>query len=316
MLQSHVDQLMILDEDLLIEEKKKHHAIVAGLHEENEERGGSFLNLLLSKCLHEPVKPTIAQLRRQAYLHIYKYILMFFGTLLGVIVLGITISWNLLSFEVYGPMKTILYAGTLTFQSSFLLLMITVQDVSSMWFMIDVVFIILGGLADWNFFAHDLWGNFRSMDLFIFIILTGYKVLRYWTTLLRLEYNPIRSAHKRYNGTQTLDKLHLVWTSRSTTLISQMFPDLEMIWNSLVEKFGEDTAHELCEISIYCTSKDEDACDDLYLEVANSNLYGIGALQFNRPSFPRVFEQHTTQRINDSSLHIILQSIVKTSAEI
>ena len=304
LLHSHVDQLLSLDTGRRIEEQKKHHAIVARLQKEKEERGGSFLDRLLSTSVDNSLKPTTAQQRRGLYWHIYKYILMFFGTLIGVTVVGITISWNSLSFELYGTMKAILYTGTLTFQSSFLLLTLTVQDMSGMWFMVDVVFIILGVLADVIFFARDLWGRFSSMDLFIFTVLSGYKVLRYWTTLLRLEYNPIHSAHKRHNGIHILDNLHLVWTLRSTTLISQMLPDLELIWNSLVYKFGEDFASKVCKISIYCTSKDEDACSHLHNEVLNSNLYKMGALKFNRPSFPLILEQHTSSRMADSSLKV------------
>ena len=299
----HVDQLLSFDSDRFIAEQEKHHAIVSGLYEEKEEKGGSLLHYLISKYKGETdTNPSMEQLRREAYLHIFSYLLMFFGTLLGVVVLGITISWNLLTFEAYGPMKRILSITTLTFQSSFFVLATAVQERASMWMYLDVIILVLSALADWNFFASALWGRFGSVDLFISIVLIGYMVLRYWTALLKLKHNPIRSAHKRRNGFEAFDKVQLVWTTRSPTLISQMYPDLEAIWNKLVDKFGEAFARRVCEITIYCTSKDDDACEDLEFEVENSQLYKMGGLKFTRPSFPRILEQHTTKRMIEFSL--------------
>lgn len=222
---------------------------------------------------------------------------MFFGTLMGVIMLGITISWNLLTFEAYTVLKAILSAGTLVFQASFLIITITVQNMSSMWFLLDVVILVLSGLADWNHFGQNLWGKFGSVDLFVFIILTGYQVFRFWLTLLHLEYNPIRAANDQVHGAKVLDQVHLVWTTRSPELVSEIIPDLEDIWNGLVAKFGFDIASEFCEISIYCTSKDKDMCDQLRSEVKNTELYKIGCLKFNRPNFPQILEDNTAQRI-------------------
>ena len=278
---------------------------MSSLHEKKiGKRQGSISKALFAKCKGSSgEKPTMDQLRRGAYLHVYTYVLMFFGTIVGVAVLGISISWNLLTFEPYDPMKRILSFSSLIFQSFFLVLTITIQDRVSMWIYLDFAILILTGLADWNFFARSSWGRFGSVDLFIFIILTGYMVLRFWTTMLRLKYNPVKSAHKRRNGFEVMDKVHLVWTTRSPTLVSQMFPDLEKIWNTLVEKFGEDFARLICDISIYCTSNDDNAIDDLEYELEETSLYKMGALKFERPNFPTILDQHTTERmLNKMSL--------------
>ena len=157
-------------------------------------------------------------------------------------------------------------------------------------------------LADWNFFASNLWGNFGSVDLFIFVIMKGYMTLRFWTSLLKLKRNPIQSARKRSSNADVLDEVHLVWTSRSPTLISQMFPDLEAIWNTLVDKFGETFASEVCDISIFCTSKDEKACEQLKAELKDYKLFQKGALYFDRPNFREIFEDHTEECMSDTSL--------------
>ena len=300
---SHVDQLLSFEPDRFMEEQERHHGIIAGLHEKKKEKGGSIAHYLVTKCKGDTgEKPSQQQMKRRAYLHVYSYVLMFFGTIVGVALLGITISWNLLSFEPYEPMKMILSITTLVFQASFVILTLTIQESSSMWFYIDLIIIVLSGVADWNFYASSKWGLFGSVDIFISMIMTGYMVLRYWTTMLRLKYNPVKSAHKRRNGFEMMDKVHLVWTTRSPTLVSQMYPDLEGVWNTLVGKFGESFARQVCEISIYCTSNDDDMCDDLVYELENTNLYKLGALKFERPNFPRILENHTTKRMLEFDL--------------
>lgn len=300
---AHVDKLLSFEPDRFKAEQEKHHGIISGLHEKKNKKGGSLTQLFASKCVgYAGEKPTAGQMKRSAYLHVYTYVLMFFGTIVGVALLGITISWNLLTFEPFDPMKKILSILTLVFQSSFVVLTTTVQDRASMWIYLDFIFIVLSGVANWNFWASSKWGRFGSVDIFISMIMTGYMVLRYWTTMLRLKYNPIKSAHKRRNGFELMDKVHLVWTTRSPTLISQMFPDLEKVWNILVEKFGEAFARQVCEISIYCTSDDDDMCDDLEFELEDTNLYKLGALKFERPNFPGTLEKHTTKRMVQLSL--------------
>ena len=301
MFQTHVGRLLSRDASRFINEKKEFHALVAGVFEEKKDKKGSLLSYLFGSQ-KDVTGYSNLKLRLTAYFHIYKYFLMFFGTILGVLVLGTAISWNLLTFEVYQPMKIILPIAALIFQANFIVLTTTVQEMSSIWFYLDVIFFVMSCLADWNFFASNLWGRFGSVDLFIFVIMKGYMTLRFWTSLLKLKRNPIQSARKRSSNADVLDEVHLVWTSRSPTLISQMFPDLEAIWNSLVSKFGETFTSEVCDISIYCTSKDQVACEKLKAELKDYKLFQKGALSFKRPNFREIFEDHTEECMTDPSL--------------
>ena len=211
-------------------------------------------------------------------------------------------SWNLLSFDPYGGMEGVLAIGTIVFQVSFFSLTVAGQERNSIWVFIDLVIVSLSVFADWHYFASGLWGNFASHDLFYFSILTLYMIFRFWITLLKATDNPIQRANNRGKGFEVQEKVHLVWTTRSTTLISQLLPDFENIWNLLVNKFGEDFAKEVMEITICCTSKDKEVCDDLELEVQNGPLGRLGALKFQRPMLSKILEEHTMARINDADM--------------
>jgi len=295
LLQLHVDKLLALDRDQFIKEKNSHHKIITSLYQD-QRATGSLFDLMLSGCKQRDIDDIFLS-RKDAFWYILKYFIMFLGTLLGVLVFGFTISWNLLPFNLYDGMKEILFIGTLVFQVSFLCLTLVVQERDSMWVYIDIVFLILSGLADWNYFATDSWGNLASDDLFYFTILSLYMIFRFWTTLLKTKNNSIESANKRGKGIEVLEKVHLIWTTRSVTLISQMLEDFEECWELLVDRFGNEFAKEVLEISIFCTSKDEEGCKGLQLEVANGPLGELGVLNLHRPSFSKIFEAHTMKRI-------------------
>ena len=299
LLQLHVQKLLALDRDQFIKEKDLHHRIITSLYDD-QKATGSFLDLALSRCRQNNDDDIISLKRKDAYWHIMKYVFMFFGTLLGVLVFGFTLSWNLLPFDLYGGMEELLFVGTIIFQISFLCLAIAGQERDSIWVYIDIVFAILSGLSDWYYFTTKRWGDFGSDDLFYFTVLTLYMIFRFWATLLKSKHNSIESANKRGNGIEVLEKVHLVWTTRSSTLISQILPDFEDNWTLLVDKFGEEFAKEVLQISIFCTSKDEKSCNDLRLDFADGSLSEVdGVLNFHRPPFPKLFESHTMDRIND-----------------
>jgi hypothetical protein len=300
LLQLHVQKLLCLDQEQFKEEQKKHHQIITGLHSAQKEKAGSILGLI-SSCLRRDIDTSFLAMR-VANCQIIKYVLMFFGTLLGVLVFGLNMSWNLLSFDPYGGMEGVLAIGTIVFQVSFFSLTVAGQERNSIWVFIDLVIVSLSVFADWHYFASGLWGNFASHDLFYFSILTLYMIFRFWITLLKATDNPIQRANNRGKGFEVQEKVHLVWTTRSTTLISQLLPDFENIWNLLVNKFGEDFAKEVMEITICCTSKDKEVCDDLELEVQNGPLGRLGALKFQRPMLSKILEEHTMARINDADM--------------
>jgi hypothetical protein len=300
LLQLHVQKLLTLDRDQFMKEKDAHHRIITSLYQD-QRATGSFLDLILSGCRQHDTDSAFLS-RKDAYWHILKYFFMFFGTLLGVLIFGFTMSWNLLPFNLYDGMKEVLSIGTLVFHVSFMCLTFAGQERDSMWVYIDIVFLILSGLADWYYFETNIWGNFDSDDLFYFTILMLYMIFRFWTTLLKAKHNSIESANKRGKGIEVLEKVHLVWTTRSSSLVSQMLQDFEECWMLLVDKFGKEFAKEVLEISIFCTSTDEQSCNDLELEVANGPLNELGVLNLHRPSFSKILETHTMERITETDV--------------
>ena len=301
LLQLHVQKLLCFDQEQFIEEQKNHREIITNLYEHQKDKAGSILNLISSYC-HRDNSNTSFPVRTLARWHMTKHFFMFFGTCLGVLVFGLNLSWNLLPFDLYNGMKEVLYVSTILFHFSFFSVTISTQERNDIWVFIDLVIISLSACADWHYFASDLWGDFLSHDLFYFLILTLYMVFRFWTTLLKATDNPIQRANDRGKGFEVQEKVHLIWTCRSATLISQLIPDFENVWNLLVSKFGEEFSKEVIEITIFCTSKDKESCDGLELELKNGPLGRLGVLKFQRPMFPQIFEEHTMARINDPDL--------------
>lgn len=99
------------------------------------------------------------------------------------------------------------------------------------------------------------------------------------------------------DGIGALDKLELVWVSRSASLVSELMPDINCIWEALAEQWGKENAAKVCKISVYVTDNDEKACDLLRRELCASQLFRDGAIQFGRPDFARLIEDHALKMI-------------------
>ena len=113
----------------------------------------------------------------------------------------------------------------------------------------------------------------------------------------------MKSHHKSWRksvhteGIGALDKLELVWVSRSASLVSELMPDINCIWEALAEQWGNENAAKVCKISVYVTDKDEEACELLRRELSASQLFRGGAIKFGRPDFARLIEDHTLNMI-------------------
>jgi len=51
--------------------------------------------------------------------------------------------------------------------------------------------------------------------------------------------------------------------TRSAVLVSEMMPDINAIWDNLVDAWGAGYAQKVSSISVYITDKDEQACEIL-----------------------------------------------------
>lgn len=95
----------------------------------------------------------------------------------------------------------------------------------------------------------------------------------------------------------TLDRLEMVWVTRSASLVSKIMPEIHVLWDTLVAEWGRENAAKVCRISIHVTDTDDEACDLLKQEFEHLDLYRSGAVYFGRPDFCEIVENHTLEMI-------------------
>ena len=247
-------------------------------------------------------KLTLKDIRREsrmARLPIFGSVTLLLVPVLGVTIIGLTLSWNTILIDLYPWMIETLKIATIVFQSIFAFVTLFVHNRSEFLTYIDVVISIVSIFADWYWFATDRWCNMDSGDLVYFSLLLGYMTLRTWYNAVRARTWSWRSKVGTKLTSNNVDKLTFVWITRSAPLVSKIVPDVIHIWNSLANAWGEQAANKVCNISIYITDKDKAACDALRAEIGESSLFKSGAICFCRPDIQKLIEGHTLDRIND-----------------
>ena len=94
-----------------------------------------------------------------------------------------------------------------------------------------------------------------------------------------------------------MERLEIVWVARSASLVSEILPDINAIWETLVAAWGEENARSVCRISVYVTDKDFAARQALKDEIHHTALFQNGSVRFGRPDFGRIIEDHSLDLI-------------------
>ena len=235
---------------------------------------------------------------RKAQIPIYGYtFLALTGPSLGTFMLAITLSWNQLPFEMYDEMRIILTCGTILFQFIFVSYLIVTRSLTKLWTYLDILIFIIGCLADWYWFVKTSWGNFNGAETVSYSALTAYMTMRLWYASMKAVYSPISSSNNRTTGPVLLDKVRFVWVTQSASDVAELYPDLSTLWDTLYQKWG-DASQNLCEISIFITqAHDCTAQKELHELFHDTRLYQMGVLQWERPSFIHIFQEHSLERI-------------------
>jgi len=237
---------------------------------------------------------------RKARLPIFGSVAALFIPVLGAAIIGLTISWNTILIDLYPFMEDTLKIATIIFQSIFALVTFFVHDRTEFLTYIDVVVSIVSVFADYYWFATDRWCNLNTRDLVSFSLLLGYMTIRTWYNAVKARSRSWRNEVGIKGSATTMDKLTFVWVTRSASLVSKIVPDIIHIWNSLCDAWGVEAANKVCNISIYITDEDDEACDALKAEIGDSSLFKSGAIEFGRPDMQEIIENHTLDRINDA----------------
>jgi hypothetical protein len=229
---------------------------------------------------------------------IYGVVLLAIMPVLGISLIALTISWNTIDIELYVGMVEALMVLTAVFQFSFAVVACCVWDASQFAAFIDITVCLIMPFADWYWFGHyERNGVLSPSDITAYSLLMGYLTARAWSMTVKPRHRPWRADG--CSGITTLERLEMVWVTRSASLVSEILPEINTVWDELVAQWGEENAQAVCRISIFVTDTDQRAVALLKQELLNHSL-GQGAcdcIHFERPNFSEIIENHTLDMI-------------------
>jgi hypothetical protein len=201
--------------------------------------------------------------------------------------------------ELYDGMVQALMVLTAVFQLSFAVVACCVWDASQFAAFIDIAFLLIIPFADWYWFSHyERNGVLSPADITTYSLLMGYLTARTWSMTVKPRHRSWRATADCCSST-TLERLEMVWVARSASLVSEILPEINTIWDELVSQWGVENACAVCRISIYVTDTDQQAVALLQQELLHLSLGGqSGCIHFERPDFGAIIENHTLDRIS------------------
>ncbi len=238
---------------------------------------------------------------------IYANTILMLGPMLGLLMVGLTLSWNQLPSKPNAQMENFLIAGTIIFQCSFFILSLFKfwmgrGGYHDLWVYMDFVMVVVGAVGACFWSWKDVWGgNFPASNLAYYTLLSSYMIFRFISHVIGSSDSTVEEMNRRQRGLVVLDKVKFVWISRSALSIAQIYPEISNIWDEFVNVWGQERAAESCEIVIHCTDKNKEACDVLLGAVQSTNLYTQGAIRFGRPSIEALFDTNTQESLEYSA---------------
>ncbi|CAJ1963165.1 unnamed protein product [Cylindrotheca closterium] len=246
------------------------------------------------------IRTNMAGLRKkadQSTRSLYGIVLLCLAPVFGVVVLGLTISWNTTEVDLAPGMFVALEVITVLFQAIFGFASLCVWDSTSISNYIDLVFCLVAPFADWYWFiVYELRGAKLSPDEVILAsIFHGYMTLRLWSRAV----SPRHKTWKKHvdatgSAAANLNCLEMIWTTRSASQASKILPDILSHYNALVAAWGSHNAHKVCRVSVYVTDPDLYACTLLDQEFGSCGIKII----YGRLDIPRSIQDHTLRMID------------------
>lgn len=222
---------------------------------------------------------------------IYHSVLLSLMPSTGVALIGLMISWNTIDVPMYPSMVFFLKVFSVMFQACFTFVAIFWWDANSFLAFVDLAMILLTPFADWYWFP--ICQVDSSLDvgaLWLYSILTGYMVFRFWSKTVTPRHRSWKGCVDG-NGSRTMERIDMVWVCRSASLVSEMLPEIESVWQNLTKAWGVAHAQNACRISIYVTDKNHHACSILRRETSKLSLQS--RVFFGRPRLGGIIREHT-----------------------
>ena len=96
--------------------------------------------------------------------------------------------------------------------------------------------------ADWYWFGHyEQNGILSPSDITTYSLLMGYLTARVWSMTVKPRHRSWRTADGGCSSTglTTLERLEMVWVVRSASLVSEILPEINTIWDELVSVWDD-----------------------------------------------------------------------------
>lgn len=246
----------------------------------------------------QDIRQNMKDIKRETFIanrSIYGVVLLSAMPVFGVALLGLTISWNTVNFEMRYGMIEGLQAMTILFQVLFIFIALFLWEGNHLFAYIDAALSVVSPFTTWYWFlVYSKTGLLSATDILTYCLFIGYMTARVWDMTVRSRNTSWQccEAEGEFNS---LERMELVWVTRSSSLVSQVLPDICNIWEILVRAWGEEDAMKVCRISVFVTDTDPVECALLRNELSSSKL--CKSVSFSRPDFGQMIESHTLDLI-------------------
>jgi predicted ferric reductase len=223
-------------------------------------------------------------------------VLLCLAPVFGVVVLGLTISWNTTEVDLKPGMFYALEVMTVLFQAIFAFASLCVWDSTSISNYVDLVFCLIAPFADWYWFiVYEMNGNkLGPEEVILASVFHGYMTLRLWSRAVSPRHKTWMKHVDVDVSSSNLNCLEMVWTTRSASQAAKILPDILSHYNALVTAWGEDNARKVCRVSINVTDPDKNACTLLENEFGSSGI----KITYGRLEISRWIQDHTLRMID------------------
>jgi hypothetical protein len=325
----HIRNMLSLDPNVYLKELSDREDRIHQVQLAMEQRKGSIVKKVGASCrsrdevvntrhdkLSASIRKSIAQhdmlfsladirnnmfdLKKEAYLatrSLYGVVLLGLAPVLGVIVIGLTISWNTTEVELAPGMFMALEVLTAVFQVVFCFASLFIWNSTSISSYVDAVFCLVVPFADWYWFlVYEMrYMKLSTNEVILFCVFHGYMTLRLWSRAVHPRHKSWKNHVQHGGSASSLDCLEMVWTTRSASQASKILPDVISHYQSLVDAWGAKNAKKVCRVTIHVTDPDPMACALLEKELRSSEIM----LTLGRLDTARWIQNHTLRMIEN-----------------
>lgn len=260
-----------------------------------EELRESIRNVLIN----EDGTTNVQELKAAAYKttrSIYGVVMLGLMPVVGVALIGFTISWNTLHLNLPRLLFALLQAATVMYQFAFGLIAVCIWDANQFYAYTDFALCAVAPFADWYWFRqYSINGVLSPPEITTYCLLVAYMLARSWSMTVKPRSS--RRSTVEADGNRTMERLDVVWVTRSASLVSEILPDVNSIWCRLVSLWGLKHATSVCRFSVYVTDPNPAARQVLARELSNTLLYQNGFVHFGRPDIGAIIENHSIDMI-------------------